>query len=181
MNTQLQYGVALLDGQPTRLPAVYLAGKIRKNCWRHSLVAGLRDHHWNFGPLKQDDFVYVGPFFVGCDHGCYHQVSSHGNGSGCTHNQESSQPCVAELCRTAIRKADLLFCYLDSADCYGTIAEIERAHVYGVPAVIAFAPNIATAKLNDFWFVCTVAKQVHYGVNENQLSALLKASIKEVA
>jgi hypothetical protein len=181
MNALLKHASALLHGKPTRLTTVYLAGKIRKNCWRHTLVAGLREHHWNFGPLKQDEFVYVGPFFVGCDHGCYHQVSSHGNGSGCTHNQEASQPHVAELCRTAIRKADLLFCYLDSADCYGTIAEIERAHVYGVPVVIAFAPNIATEKSNDFWFVCTAAKQVHYGVDENQLSTLLKASIKEAA
>ena len=53
--------------------------------------------------------------------------------------------------------------------------------MYGVPVVIAFAPNIATEKSNDFWFVCTAAKQVHYGVDENQLSTLLKASIKEAA
>jgi hypothetical protein len=32
-------------------PAVYLAGKIRQNCWRHQFVDGLRTHSWKDGVL----------------------------------------------------------------------------------------------------------------------------------
>jgi hypothetical protein len=36
-------------GEP---PKVYLAGKIRKDCWRNLLLKGLRDHKWKNGSLN---------------------------------------------------------------------------------------------------------------------------------
>lgn len=167
-----------LNKRLRRLPKVYLAGKIRKNCWRHDLVSGLRDHHWDFGPLKQATFIYVGPFFVSCDHGCYHGRNSHGKVAGCWPDRDSDQRMVARLCRDAVHSADLVFCYIDAPDCYGTIAEIERANVLGIPVVIAFAPGIACAKDNDFWFACTSAYDVYYNVYKCELAALLQYAVK---
>jgi hypothetical protein len=75
---------------PIRKPTVYLAGKIGRNDWRHELVPELRGtvngdcldpEPVLFDPtLRIDcgDFVYVGPFFVSCDHGCFHGPASHG-------------------------------------------------------------------------------------------------------
>ena len=57
---------------------VYLAGKISKNDWRHQLIAGLRNHSWEDGPLTQSGFTYVGPFFISCDHGGFHGPNTHG-------------------------------------------------------------------------------------------------------
>lgn len=44
-----------------RPPKVYLAGKIRKNCWRYSLVSGLRAHHWDQGDLPRQPSHMLGP------------------------------------------------------------------------------------------------------------------------
>jgi hypothetical protein len=167
-----------LDSQKVR-PKLYLAGKIRKDCWRHKLVTGLREHHWSLGHLLQDNFTYVGPFFVGCDHGCYHQSNSHGNGIGCWPDRDTDQQEVGRLCREAVSNADLVFCFINSKDCYGTLAEIERAHVFGIRVVIAFAPGIASEQNNDMWFVCAPAYRIHYGICERDLPALLNKTIEE--
>ena len=118
-----------------RVPHIYLAGKFRKGCWRHSLVSGLRDHSWSDGVLPQRDYVYVGPFFVGCDHSCFHNKNSHGAGAVRGVNACSGRGVEAEfdaphrevenLCLEAVGKADLLFCYIDSTDCHGTLGEGE--------------------------------------------------------
>jgi hypothetical protein len=160
---------------------VYLAGKIRKHCWRHRLISGLRDHRWCDGVLYQEDFDYVGPFFVGCDHGCYHKPSTHGNGFGCTPSYDISRKEVANLCRKAVDSSHLLFCYIDAPDCYGTIAEIERAHIRGIRVVIAFAPNMSDPRFNDFWFVCVDAYKVHFNVREQDLWALFSKTLKELS
>lgn len=160
------------------LPKIYLAGKIRKNCWRHDLVSGLRDHHWNFGQLQQATFVYVGPFFVGCDHGCYHNTKSHGNGIGCSPDNDNYRSEVVRLCYEALQKTDLLFCYIDALDCYGTIAEIGYARALGIRIVIAFAPCIDRAKADDFWFPCTGSLDVHYNVCKCELPSLLHNTVK---
>lgn len=84
---------------------IYLAGKIKKNGWRHDLVPGLRDAYgidqwtgyWRGGrdnptampeswPELQmpNGLLYVGPFFVSDDHGCFHSDGRHGlNDYGC--------------------------------------------------------------------------------------------------
>ena len=160
-------------------PKVYLAGKIRQTCWRHLLIDGLRNHSWNDGALTQVDFDYLGPFFTSCNHGCYHRDSSHGAGIGCTPDFDIHAWCIAQYCRHAVQQSDLVFAYIESSDCYGTIAELERAHTKNIPVVIAFAPGLATPIANDFWFVCTLARSVIYDVDESQLPALLRRSIRE--
>ncbi len=171
-----------------RAPYIYLAGKIRKHCWRHGLVSGLRQHSWDDGVLPQDAFVYVGPFFVGCDHGCFHNKSSHGAialrevnacpGRDIQAEFDTPRLEVANLCLGAVAKADLLFCYIDSADCFGTIVEVGYALAQDVPVVIAFAPGVASAADNDFWFACEKAHWVIYDVTEPELPSYLMAAIR---
>ena len=56
-------------------PKVYAAGKIHKNDWRPVRRGGeLID------TVELEKYVYVGPFFIGCDHGCFHGDNSHGAG-----------------------------------------------------------------------------------------------------
>jgi hypothetical protein len=164
----------------TRPPRVYLAGKIRSDCWRHGLVEGLCYHLWEHGPLIQPDYIYVGPFFVSCGHGCYFRAATHGSGKGCTPDLDINQWRVAQYCRNAIREADLVFAYIESADCFGTIAELERAHCLGIPVVITFAPGIANPKINEFWFVCSLAKSVDFEISQRELPYLLRAAIEEL-
>jgi hypothetical protein len=159
-------------------PRVYLAGKIQANCWRHDLVPGLRGHDWAMGDIDTDDFSYVGPFFVSCDHRCYHVANSHGAGDGCSPSFDLAKKQVALKCRSALARADLLFCFINTLDCYGTIAEIERAATLGVRIEIAFAHGIVTPQDNDMWFVCESADKIHYNVCECKLMGLLKASLR---
>jgi hypothetical protein len=171
-----------------RLPYIYLAGKIRKHCWRHKLVYGLRDHSWDDGPLFQNEFVYIGPFFVGCDHGCFHNKNSHGAVAvrgdnacpGRDYQAEFDAPHleVANLCLGALTKADLLFCFIDSTDCFGTIVEIGYALAHDVPVVIAIAPGVATSVDNDLWFACVKACWVIYDAKELELPNYLMRSIR---
>jgi hypothetical protein len=84
---------------------IYLAGKIRKNDWRESIIPDIK--YWIEGhdirsiesianwPILEgvikEKYNYTGPFFVSCDHGCYHGPNSHGYGAmdaGC----ESLEP-----------------------------------------------------------------------------------------
>lgn len=61
----------------------YFAGKINKNCWRHQIVGGLRDSYLPESRVREirmdehGDDLYVGPFFMSCDHGCFHGKDTH--------------------------------------------------------------------------------------------------------
>ena len=164
---------------------VYLAGKISKNCWRHSLVDDLRYHQWDMGPLIQSHFIYIGPFFVGCDHGCYHYPSNHGSSLtstfGCYPELELEKAEVAKKCRDAIAEADLVFAYINAKDCYGTIAEIERAHTLGKRVIIVFGPKIKSQTNNDMWFVTKGACRVHHKITTKKLKKVLDLTLEEIA
>jgi hypothetical protein len=172
-------------------PSVYLAGKIRKHCWRHRLVSGLRDHTWSDGVLQQEGFVYLGPFFVGCDHGCFHNKNSHGAvairgnnlcpGRDINSEFDGVHQEVTNLCMAAVKKADILFCYIDSLDCFGTLVEVGFAIAHNVPVIIAFAPSVASPVDNDFWFPCVSAKWVIYNVNTWELPEYLKHALRRYA
>ena len=158
-------------------PRVYLAGKIEKNCWRCILVPRLREHLWEDGPLDTGTFVYVGPFFVGCDHGCYHGPNRH----GALHAPESTcseggytQRQIHDLDTAAIENADMVLAYITSQDCIGTIYEMGWAAKSGRRLVIAFAPGVAT---KEFWFPATLAAAVHNGVTPGALPGLMRNEV----
>lgn len=192
---------------------IYLAGKIAKNDWRHDIVNDLRgagDVHseiesYNLGdkcwPILRQSILgkhdYVGPYFVACDHGCYHGDSSHGvgvgedvrerieyakqwseyeahgypvgiddqgfyvdlpGGSGCGTSLDAGV--TVDLCNKAIGFCDLLFAWIQSPDCYGTLAEIGYAKALGKKIWIAGAERFP-----DLWFAYTLADKTLFNVH----------------
>ena len=154
---------------------IYLAGKIEKDCWRHGLVSGLRDvapgascddvdstYRWDTGlPILRNAVDgrhdYVGPYFTSCDHGCYHGEHTHGvlnrssvsgSGSGDNARLERARERVHRLCLEAVDRCDVLFAWVNTTSCYGTIAEIAWARSRGKLIWVA-----GPEELNDLWFV----------------------------
>lgn len=68
-------------------PRVYLIGKITKNGWRSEIYPELRGYDDIIlnGDGKMTDiydkYLYGGPIFIGCDHGCAHGRNEHGTGT----------------------------------------------------------------------------------------------------
>lgn len=97
-----------------------------------------------------------GPFFISCDHSCFHGQSSHGVGLNqitcCDEkNLTFDENDVKEICMKQIDRSDLVLAYIDSPDCYGTLYEIAYAKTIGKPVILVFS----TAKLKfDMWFYC---------------------------
>ena len=81
---------------------------------------------------------------------------------------------VRYRCLQGVDECDVCLAYIDSGDCYGTIAETQTAIAKGKLIVMAFAPGIASVKKNDFWFVSTEAHGVHVDVSESDLPELLR-------
>lgn len=76
----------------SRLPRVYMAGKVAKLDWRHEIIGPyLRNVDLQYDeqarvvrPARSyvvDGLEYAGPFFLGDDHGCFHGPHSHGFGA----------------------------------------------------------------------------------------------------
>jgi hypothetical protein len=193
---QVAREAAIANAWPLR---IYLAGKISKSCWRHSIVADLRNAlpdlvtcptggaepipEWPI--LRQAVFGehhYVGPFFASCDHGCFHGEDSHGIGAqaelphpvGHHGANLSASAVVVRRCMEAVSKADLIFAWIDCLDCYGTVTEIGHAHALGKRIWIA-----GPRPLRDMWFVYQTAEQLNLGCCHGP-SELLKAWLEEV-
>jgi nucleoside 2-deoxyribosyltransferase len=180
MKSALQQMLDQLGPAPVKTPKVYLAGKIAKSSWRHLLVKGLIKHHWQDGILRQSGFDYVGPFYVDCSHGCYQHPNTHGTGPGCSPDLDINRRKVTKACLKAIDSADLVFCYIDAVDCFGTLTEIGYVIRSGVKLVICFAPTIATPTDNDFWFACEKAHKVFYNIETSQLEWLLQEQLRDL-
>ncbi len=152
--------------QPLR---VYLAGKVGKHDWRHQIVPDLRNAanayetppgHPDFGnPFRFGRFLYTGPFFVSCDHGCYHGDGTHGiRARSCECGVTSpSRDDVVRLCRRWLDRSDVVFAWLDDPSAYGTVAEIGYAVAKRTP-VFLFEPTEASrVQRDDMWFVRRLA------------------------
>ena len=159
---------------------VYLAGKIKQTCWRHSLIPDLRNHKWEGGPIATDLFTYVGPFFVGCDHGCYHGPTSHGalGGNSVCAETLADRALVIKQCREAVADCEMLFAYINEHHCYGTVAEITLALHLKKIVVVAIAPGIASPAANDFWFVTHFSRAVLFDVTEAKLPRILDMALQ---
>lgn len=160
-------------------PKIYLAGKIRKNCWRHGIVSSLDraiDFHtcgdeppYEWPVLSKailGTFDYTGPFFIGCDHGCFHGDGSHGYSS--TYDIDSDGDGhldyvasigdpgkVVNLCLDAVRKCDTVFAWVDAEGAYGTAVELGYAKALGKEIVVA-SNNWPV----DMWFAKEMADVV---------------------
>lgn len=145
---------------------VYMGGKIERNDWRHSIFKDLRSGNSDFFQSqmsKVDGFSYNGPFFVSCDHGCFHGVGNHGLGvinDGCgtgsfgEKGQEVEKQFkrheVINKCINWIKSSDIVFFWIDKRDAYGSIAEIALAHSLKKPIFIGVSHELENPE--DMWF-----------------------------
>lgn len=148
---------------------IYLAGKITKHGWRKNIVSGVDEdevhnyvQQYNKWPVTKNGvmgmFDYTGPYFVRCDHGCYHGNGDHG--VGINKNCQSSlgdfhytQSLVYSLCMDAIKDSLCMFAWIDGEDIYGTIAEIGYAHGLGNCYICVAGPR----RYTELWMVYQMA------------------------
>jgi hypothetical protein len=157
----------------------YLAGKISMNDWRKCVVMELRGHVINVHDIYDTspantyiDGLYVsGPFFIACDHGCYHGHETHGVGAydpnDCMYEHGiTPELCegagvpknmVPKLCMEQIDMSNFVFAYIDSDTCYGTLLEIGYAIGNKIPVAVMFS-NRKLCK--DMWFIAESASIV---------------------
>ena len=150
---------------------VYLAGKIHMNGWRKAIVPRLRemandtDDIFDIDPtITVINRLYVtGPFFISCDHGCYHGDGAHGvgaDGEGC---DGSGVPCsgagipvdvVPKVCMDQIERSNFVFAYIDDDTCFGTLCEIGYAIGKGIPVAIMLSTDNLRKSM---WFISQMA------------------------
>ena len=162
--------------------AVYLAGKISKNGWRARIVPGLRDAALEASDVLKADYketiidglITSGPYFICCDHGCYHGDGSHGVGSSgyvTCNGIGIPAPIVPKICQEQIARSNFVFAYINSDSCYGTLCEIGYAIGKGKPVAVMFTSK----KLRkEMWFVSEFAS-IEFDVD----GSLLRANITE--
>lgn len=144
---------------------VYYAGKIAKNDWRHTLYPNLRNFNPDFDfeiKHKRYSFLnYSGPFFISCDHGCYHGKNTHGVGRDretCEYMESIKK--VSNKCLNLIKESDAIFCFIESIDCYGTLVEIGYAKALRKPIFIALDNNLKANDYKEIWFALESADKV---------------------
>lgn len=174
------------DPAPEKTLKVYLAGKISKNDWRHSIVRGLA-WAWQDNPFEpwwfekaswpktpiDDVFTYVGPYFASCDHGCFHTDGGHGvggqeNWSGHGDRnveggayQGAYRDTIARWCMGAIQSCDVLFAWLDDPSAHGTLAELGYARGLGKAVIVA-------ASHPDLWLASQMATHYVHGASPEE-------------
>jgi nucleoside 2-deoxyribosyltransferase len=153
-----------MNGYDDNRPAIYLAGKISQNGWRSHLVdcrglthpdetRALFDENYH---VKHDGFIYGGPFFISCEHGCAHGPNSHGvaatGDSPCLFGVPEQQRRVYEINKKRLLRADYIFAHIETADCYGTFVELGMAAAQGKPIFIAWHGDVPEQVRKDLWY-----------------------------
>lgn len=204
---------------PAKPLKIYFAGKIGKNDWRHKLIPGLRgawlghDCGEGVGDLialqpvtwEQDGLTLhcTGPYFVGCNHGCFHGATNHGQISDYLGEEtddveedpfqylEPDPPrpssaeafktwvnarySVYELCQLWLKNSDCIFAYINAEGAYGTLIELVT---YDYPAAIYFSSE---ELLKSYWFFCAELQttrersQLQIGVSDCVKTAFSRA------
>jgi hypothetical protein len=158
-------------------PRIYIAGKVGKNDFRHLLVPGLRGHDYALGPLECGTFIYTGPFFEACDHGCRHGDSTHGVlGTGCEPGSPwATRQAIWGRNTVALKAADGVFAFIETGDAYGSLVEIGMAQALGIPTKVIFGPD---APRDDMWYAAECGGR-RYGAHRD-LAEALKAFVAGV-
>lgn len=158
-------------------PVIYFAGKISQRDWRYDITGDERVGGLDYdggAPIKHmfdpdyrveyDSFLYGGPFFISCDHGCGHR-ESHALG-GCFGEEGVTERAKILWVNTQrIIKADYMFTYINEVDCFGTLIELGIAlqHQPRLRTVVVFGPNVSIAQYKDLWMAEQCAWQVYTG------------------
>jgi hypothetical protein len=128
---------------------IYFAGKVAKSGgYRNVLFPSdmmSPENHLRDGMKMATtlDILYGGPTAISCDHGCSHGDTTHGNAYGCgveiderTADTEEGQSFLVKRCLRQIQESDGVFAFIDSLDCFGTLAEIGYAAAMRKPVQI---------------------------------------------
>jgi hypothetical protein len=160
-------------------PVIYLAGKIAPHDWRWKLlgkavVLYTDDEDKLFDPHYLVDcgsFRYGGPYYVACDHRCGYGPANHGVGAsgkaGCLVEWADTSPNfsaprrVFDVNRNRIKFADIVFAYINSVDCYGTLIELGMASARGMPIYLTFGEDLSFKQLRDLWMTSQCATDFH--------------------
>ena len=156
-------------------PKIYIAGKIAKNDFRHKLVPQLRDMDWPGEPVRCDSFIYCGPFFAGCDHGCSHGPTRHGvvSDSPCQDAQQHMtddeiRDLVILTNNDALASADYVFAYIDCLTAYGTLVELGAAYAMGKQVLLFLGTNIFETEDHHLWYAAQQADVLYRNVSEQE-------------
>jgi hypothetical protein len=171
---------------PSQSTRIYFAGKITRNGWRHSIIPELRSAWWgaridtadpsDIEPVEFEicdkRLLYVGPYFVGCDHGCFHGPESHGIiGKNLPVDDRIEAPeryAVFNRCIHWLSSAHVVFAHIETQDAQGSMFELGWAHCQNIPTFINFTTNALAA---EYWFPARGAMQV--SVNPDPGKALV--------
>lgn len=159
---------------------VYLAGKIESNGWRNMLFDMRNEFFgYDYGSNKyklmntlykyNNNIFITGPFFLSCDHSCYHGERDHGLGAnepnGCYGEDGYNEQDVVDICTEQIKHADIIFAYINDNSCYGTLFEIGLAKAMNKKIITLFD---CEKRKRNMWFI---AKNSDYSTSlEEQLN-----------
>lgn len=134
---------------------IYFAGKISKDNWRNEILKTSRIDELNSPYILEDYFEYTGPFFISCDHGCYHGDNTHGRlideNAMCSDLYYETRGKTISKCYKWIDSADIVFCWIDDTTAYGTFTEIGYAFAKNKIIYIACDEKISKESL-EIWF-----------------------------
>lgn len=141
-------------------------------------------NEWSFLPKAiLGRFDYVGPFFtdlsdISGGHGGP-KMDPHGLAIIVSPGEQRGsdsfpiQKLVTELCLNAIKRADLIFAWIESPDCYGTLMELGYAKALGKQIACYLAPSFSCPvptgfddeeedpnSVADFWFPSTACAAI---------------------
>lgn len=153
-------------------PKIYLAGRISKHDWRSPSGMDFEHDFWSFGfpEIERDRYIFVGPNFVSCDHGCGHYPTGHGADSCLTPSgmydphggNRKIREFIARHCLSAIDRAEIVFAWLEP-EAYGTVAELGYAHAMKKKIFIAGPGHpIQDGTANEMWLVSSFADEHLY-------------------
>jgi nucleoside 2-deoxyribosyltransferase len=177
-----------------RFLRIYGAGRISKHDWRFSgervdaptdTVDQDRDADAPLCKKNGIDWVYVGPWFRGCDHGCTHVPNSHAATFECSSGDIREvgfeglegvdpvsrshlvQEIVLRNSLHQIAKCDVFYARITDGESYGTFAEVGYAHALGKPIYLDVRNKTI---VRDLWFLVRMA--VASPLDEKVLRAL---------
>ena len=126
------------------VPKVYLAGKMKpEHNWRGEALSldraersGILDHDLTDHPfgtgwlanarvvnMKNASFNLIGPFPLGCDHGCAHGANVAHMAETCNFDTWDNN-LLLKTCVRTIQSADIVCAHFSTADAYGTLVEL---------------------------------------------------------
>lgn len=172
----LQAGAPVCGGKPIR--SVYLAGKITGTTWRNEIAPYWDSTTCDINEQSWSDVILSVPVSAVCgvayrlactgpycslpgehypqpptagDHACGEGrgISSRCEGNPLVEMTFTDRPWVVEQARAAIEASDMVFAWIDSPDCYGTLIEI--GYAIGLGKVVRVGMK-ESADLDQLWF-----------------------------